>query len=160
MEKYLPISLILVGIILIITGAFRFLNPSEYLWQKKNANLTKVSVETKNTGGKLKSRTIMSYEYKVGDLKYQGVYFDDWNNSQNSNDQNKEKSIIIYYNNNQPNISFIKRPKEGVYRMAIGLILIIMGFLFYFSSNNEIKSSNKQNSEINDILVSSELQLL
>ena len=159
MEKHLPI-LFIVGVILFTLGGYNFLNPSEYVWQEKKADLNKIDIETKNIGGLKKSRVVMSYQYKVGSITYQGVRIDDWKllNKQDSDNLNKEKTIIIYHNHKNPNISFINKPKEGVYRMSIGLILIILGALFYFSSNNVQSNNDQSNHEQSNNVQSNNMQ--
>ena len=160
MEKHLPILFIVGGLILFTLGGYNFLNPSEYVWQEKKADLNKIDIETKNIGGLKKSRVVMSYQYKVGSITYQGVRIDDWKllNKQDSDNLNKEKTIIIYHNHKNPNISFINKPNEGVYRMSIGLILIILGALFYFSSNNVQSNNDQSNHEQSNNVQSNNMQ--
>jgi hypothetical protein len=164
MEKHLPILFIVVGLILFILGGYNYLNPSKYLWQEKKADLTKVDIESKKIRDHSMNRLVISYQYKVGSIIYQGIHIDNWKliNNKDSDNFNKEKHITIYHNHKNPNISYINRPNEGIYRMAFGLIFLIFGALLYFSSNNEqtiiITEINKKSQESD--LVSSELPLL
>jgi hypothetical protein len=137
-KKYLPFFLIIVGLILLGYGGFKYLNPSKCLWIEKKADVTKIDTITKTINGEKKSRLAITYKYKVGSITYHGVFLDDWQISvKESLDKIiKDKYIIIYHNYKNPNLSLYNRPKQGIYRMAFGLIILFFGLLFYFSSNN------------------------
>ena len=135
-KKYLPFLFILIGIILLGYGGFKYLNPSRCLWIEKKGDLVKIDTITKTIENEKMSRLAISYKYKVGSITYHGVFLDDWKKSVKDDIEKlvKDKKITIYHHYINPNLSLVNRPKEGIYRMAIGLICLIFGLLLYFST--------------------------
>jgi hypothetical protein len=131
MINYLPLLIIIFGLFLIIYGSYNYLNPNLKVWNEKKAKIVKIdTINKKNT-----SKNIITYSYKVSSINYQGSFITNENHETLTN-----KPLIIYYNYKNPNVSFIIRPKEGVYRLALGLILLILGTLLYMSPKEEIES--------------------
>lgn len=142
-KKYLPLLTILIGVIMVLYGGYRRVYPRPCDWIETYAKVEQIDTINKKIDNVDKSRIIVKYSYKVGSITFNGVFLDKWdNNVKESTDKLvKEKVLKIYFNSNNPNLSVTYRPIQGIYRMAFGMVLVLLGILFYFGEVRDVNSS-------------------
>jgi hypothetical protein len=126
-NNYIVIGIIL-SVFIIIWGFVNYLNISPFeqsVWILTSATIT--NIENKN------KKRIVKYNYKLNDLEYSAtISLDD------DKDISESDSILpIYYYYKNPQLSFIKKPNEGVYTIAFGILLLLLCVLLFMKEKNE-----------------------
>jgi hypothetical protein len=130
-KKFIPLLGIVFSILIIIWGFVNYLNISPFkktIWLLTDGTIMKIEKKPNNI--------IIKYNYKVNNLEYYGTIIKPKEYKLES-----EKTIPIYYYYENPNLSFIEKPNEGVYTIAFGILLLILCLLIFITNHEE---SNKE----------------
>lgn len=147
MEKIIAIWSIIFSICVLSIGCYIYFIERNEKWVPVNADIIRIQVIKKletPTKPISKAATSLSvkFSFKVGSADFNPVFNDDLLELKN-NDIKKEllknKKLLIYYNVKNPNISYIKRPNDGIAFIFFGLILLIISILYL----NSIKICKK-----------------
>jgi hypothetical protein len=161
MEKTIAICSIMFSLCILIIGCYIYFIGRNKKWIPVNADILRIQVikklgtptspitsptttSTKETTTPIKSTSKLSvkFGFKVGSADYHPVFNDDLLEIKKNDirkDLIKNKKLLIYYDVENPNISYIKRPNDGITFIFFGLILLIISILFL----NSIKVCTK-----------------
>ena len=118
------------------------------VWYPITATITKIDLIKKKTTKGILFKKVIHYNYIVENIKYNGTYESKWVSQINNNDDNQK--INIYYHYNKPSISYKNKPREGVYRTAIGFILLSITILYFFNNTMDAKYSSTSENNLNN----------
>lgn len=163
MEKTIAMCSIIFSICVLSIGCYIYFIERNKKWIPVNADIiriqvikkieapttTPISASTKvpttaptPTPTKSTSKLSVKFAFKVGSADYHPVFNDDLLEIKKNDirkDLIKNKKLLIYYDVENPNISYIKRPNDGITFIFFGLILFIISILFL----NSIKVCKK-----------------
>jgi hypothetical protein len=150
MEKLIAIWSIIFSICILSIGCYIYFIERTNKWVPVNADIIRIQVikkldtptSPKTPPGKSTTSLSVKFSFKVGSADFNPVFNDELLELKN-NDIKKEllknKKLLIYYNVKNPNISYIKRPNDGIAFIFFGLILLIISILYL----NSIKICKK-----------------
>jgi len=136
MEKTIAITSIIFSIVMLIIGCYIYFIYRKRKWIEINANITKIHVikklDTKNPQSS-KSTISVKFAFKVGSVTYNPVFNDSTLGIENIDSRKtllKNKKLIVYYDVENPNFVFIKRPNDGITFIFFSLILLVISTLY------------------------------
>jgi len=145
MEKAIAICSIIFSICILIIGCYIYFIGRNKKWIPINADILRIQVIKKlgtptspitsptTTPIKSTSKLSVKFGFKVGSANYHPVFDDNLLEIKKNDirkDLIKNKKLLIYYDVENPNISYIKRPNDGITFIFFGLILLIISILF------------------------------
>lgn len=139
------IILIIISFILFIYGCYSYFYQRNKKWIKVNADIDKIEVIKKVEKDKKISYLVIYLKFNKGSISYYPVFTS--NNIDELKEKLTDKVITIYYDVQNPNISYLSKPHQGLIRLLFSFILLIVSLLYY----NQDKFLLQEKPIINDI---------
>jgi hypothetical protein len=98
-------------------------------WVKVNASIHRVEIIKKIEQDKKISSLAVYLTFTKGSISYYPVFTTD--KVKNLKEKMNDTFITIYYNDENPNISYLSRPHFGLIRLLIGFIVFIFSLVYY-----------------------------
>jgi hypothetical protein len=119
MEKTIALWSIIFSICIISIGCYIYFIERNKKWVPVNADIIRMQVIKKlaTPTSKATSSLSVKFSFKVGSADFNPVFNDDLLELKKNDirkDLLKNKKLLIYYNVKNPNISYIKRPNDGI----------------------------------------------
>jgi len=141
MEKTFAIISMIFSLCVLIFGCYVYFIDRKKKWIKINANVLRIHI-IKKIDEKKKSKPIstisVKFGFKVGSVDYHPVFDDNLlglTKNDIRSDLIKNKKLLIYYDIENPNISHVNMPNDGISFIFFGLILLIISLLYLNSLN-------------------------
>jgi len=139
MKKTIAITSIILSICFLNIGLYIYFFERKKKWIPVNADILRIQIikkiedETKIKTITKPSKISVKFSFKVGSINYYPVFNDsllEFKKTDLRKDLIKNKKMIIYYNIENPNISYNKMPNDGITLIFFSIILLIISLLY------------------------------